>query len=336
MPAKRPIDLKRDSGMSFDVGTDEEGAVQAMVEIDDSLYIIKPKAIYALVMADQIDRDRTNIRLPKVVTRQVFTIGSESEVVGKILLTAITLLDTGNFVRDGVDTKQVISTSLEALSTIIAMQAIAADFDAAQQTAYEKAAALRRAGDAEQQPYLGDVKSRCKSFMQQADHAVGALLDVVRLFYPEIKKTPWDALREKICRDLGENDQFTKFLDQAVPFFKLVRNTRDCLEHKNLKGAVVKDFEVQQGGQLHPPTIEVNFRESQHPAIVVSAFMSGVITSVVNGFEMVLVHLCNINTRPSDSSPVYIDIPAENRRRWKHVRFHFGMRFNDGDFVPIG
>jgi hypothetical protein len=337
MTAKRPIDLKRDSGMSFEVGTPEEGSVQAGVEIDDSLYIIMPKAIYALKTADQIDRDRTNIHLPKVVTRQVFTIGSESEMVGKTLLTAISLLDEGNFVRDGVDTKQVISTSLEALTMLVALQGIAAEFAAAQQAVCEKAAALRRAGDAAQQPFLGDVKSRCKSFMQQADHAVGALLDVVRLFYAEIKKTPWDALREKIGREVGEDDQFTKFLDQAVPFFKLVRNTRDCLEHKNSKDVVVKDFEVQPDGQLHPPTIEVDFRESQHPTIAVSAFMSGMVTSIANGFEMMLVHLCNANTRPSPAFPVYIDIPAENRRRWKHVRFYFGTRFaNSDDFVPIG
>ena len=253
------------------------------------------------------------------------------------MLTAISLLDKGNFVRDGVDTKQVISTSLEALTILVALQGIAAELEAAQQAACEKAAALRRAGDATQQPFLGDVKSRCKSFMQQANHAVGALLDIVRLFYPEIKKTPWDALRQKIGREVGEDDQFNKFLDQAVPFFKLVRNGRDCLEHKNSKGAVVKDFEVHPDGRLQPPTIEINFRESQHPRMAVSAFTLEVITSIANGFEMLLVHLCNVNTRASPTFPVYIDIPAENRRRWKHVRFYFGTRFmNSDDFVPIG
>jgi hypothetical protein len=217
------------------------------------------------------------------------------------------------------------------------MQALAGNLDAAQQAAYEKAMALHGAGDAEPQPFLGDVKARCKSFAQQADHAVGALLEVVRLFYPEIKKTPWDTLHEKIRRELGEEDQFTKFLDQAVPFFKLVRNTRDCLEHKNSKGVVVRDFEVQPDGQLYPPTIEVNFRESQHPMIPVSAFMVGVITSVANGFEMMMVHLCNSNTRPTGPfMPVYLDMPTENRRRWKHVRFYFGTRFNDGEFIRIG
>jgi hypothetical protein len=122
-----------------------------------------------------------------------------------------------------------------------------------------------------------------------------------------------------------------------VPFFKLIRNARDCLEHKNLGGAAVKDFEVQPDGQLHPPTIEINFRESHNPTIAVSAVMSGIITSIANGFEMMLVHLCNANTRPSPAFPAYIDLPTENRRRFKHVRFAFGTRFTgNDDFVPIG
>ncbi len=210
-----------------------------------------------------------------------------------------------------MNTKQVISTSLEALTMLIALQGIAAEFDAAQQAAYEKAGALRRAGDAAQQPYLGDVKTRCKNFMQQAHHAAGALLEIVQLFYPEIKKAPWDTLREKVGREIGEDDQFTHFLDKAVPFFELVLHARDCLEHKNSKGAVVKDFEVQPDGQLHPPTIEINFRGSDQPLIPVSEFMTGVITSIANGFEMMLAHLCNANTRPS---PGFLSISTCHRR----------------------
>src|SRR5438552_3763286 len=119
MTEKRPIDRIRDSGGTFDVGTAEEGPVGSMVEIDDSLYLIKPNAIYALNTADQIDRDRTNITLPKVITRQVFPVGSDSELVGKILLTAVSLLDKGKFVREGVDTQRGLSIALGALTTVL-------------------------------------------------------------------------------------------------------------------------------------------------------------------------------------------------------------------------
>jgi hypothetical protein len=321
MSEKRPIDLKRDSGGMFEVGTPDEGPVGSAVEIDDSLYIIKPNAIYALNTADQIDRDRTNIGLPKVITRQVFAVGSDFEIVGKILLTAVSLLDKGKFVREGVDAQRAISISLDALTTVMTMTTMASAFEAAQENAYQKAATQQRSGHAEQMPFVGDVKARCKAFMQQADHAVGALLDVVRLFYPDIKKTPWDMLHEKISREFGDEDAFVKFLKAAVPFFKLLRNTRDCLEHKNPKGVVVRDFELREDGQVHPPTIEIDFRGSQHPFVPVSVFMNGVITSLANAFEMMLAHLCNINSRPAGSPiPIYIQMPAENRRRWKHVR----------------
>jgi hypothetical protein len=123
----------------------------------------------------------------------------------------------------------------------------------------------------------------------------------VRLFYLEIKKTPWDALYEKISLEFGDEDAFVRFLKGAVPFLKLVRNTRDCLEHKNPKGVVVKDFEVQADGQVHPPTIAINFRGSHQP--IVAVFMSGVIASIANGFELTLAHLCNVNSRPAGASP---------------------------------
>src|SRR5438132_6557016 len=127
MPEKRPIDIKRDSGMSLEIGTADEGPTNAMISIDDSLYIIKPNAMYALKTADQIDRKRTNIELPKAITRQVFAVGSDSETVGKILLTAITLLERGHRVREGVDTQRAISVALDALTTVLTMTAMASE-----------------------------------------------------------------------------------------------------------------------------------------------------------------------------------------------------------------
>jgi len=336
MPAKRPIDLKRDSGGIFDVGTPKEGPVGSAVEIDDSLYIIKPNAIYALKTADQIDPNRTNIGLPKTITRQVFSVGSESEIVGKILLTAVSLLDKGKFLREGIDAPQALAICLDALTAVLTMKSMATEFEVAEKAARAKTDAQQRSGHAEQQPFLGDAKARCKTFAQQADHAVGAILDIVQLFYPEIRDAPWDALHEKLRRELGYEDAFVKFLDEAIPFFKLVRNARNCLDHRNLKGVTVKDFEVQSDGTVHPPTIEIDFRGSQHPIVAISAFMNGVIASLATGFEMMIAHLCNTNSRPPRPPiPIHIDMPAENRRRWKHVRFYYGCRFN-GEFIPAG
>jgi len=109
---KRPIDRLRDSGISREIGTDEEGIVGSMVVINDSLFVIKPNAIYALQTADQIDPERTNIALPKAITRQVLPVGSDSELVGKILLTGVSLLHKGKFLRPGIDFERALSICL--------------------------------------------------------------------------------------------------------------------------------------------------------------------------------------------------------------------------------
>jgi len=271
--AARPIDRIRASGGSFEVGTEDEGPVGSFVEIDASLYIIKTGAIYALNTADQIDPERTNIALPKAITRHVLPVGSECQLVGKILLTGVSLLDKGKFIREGIDCRRGLSICLDALTAVTTMKTMAAEFEAAQEAACAKVGARHRSGQAEQMPFLGDVKTRSKSFMQQADHAVGDLIEIVQLFYPEIKKAPWDTLYSKIRGELGEEDAFTKFLKEAVPFFKLIRNTRDFLEHKNIKGGTVKDFDPHADGQIYPPTIEINFRGSHQPRIAVFAFI---------------------------------------------------------------
>lgn len=333
---KQPIDHKRDSGGIAHVGTPEEGDVETMVEIDGSLYIIKDKAIYALQHADDIDPKRTNIALPNVVTRSVLAAGSGSELVGKTLLTAVSLFDKGKFLPNRFDHGKALSLSLEALTEMVAMRTAAAEFEAAEQKAYARASAASPGGSAMQIPFMGDVKTPCRAFMQQAHHAAGCLLGIVQLFYSDIKKTPWDALATRVRDCYGEDDSFTKFLGQAVPFLKGVLNIRDCLDHKNTKGVTVSDFTPQSDGQITPPAIEVDFRGTRHPSSPISQFMSDVLNSTMTAFEMMLAHLCNKHYQPlAPIFPLYIDIPAESRRRWKHVRFYYGSRWND-EFIPIG
>jgi hypothetical protein len=82
MSEKRPIDRIRDFGGSFEVGTPEDNSpIVLMEEIDDSLYIIQKKSIYAVKIADQIDPQRLNPRLPHNIQQRILPIGTESELV---------------------------------------------------------------------------------------------------------------------------------------------------------------------------------------------------------------------------------------------------------------
>jgi len=332
---KTPIEIKRNSGGLVHIGTPEDGVVETMVEIDGSLFFIKEKGIYAVQMADQIDPDRTNISLPNAIPRTVLPEGSDCELVGKTLLTAVSLFDKGKLLPNGFDHGKALSLSLDVLTTLLAMHTGATEFEAAQQKACAKASSAF-SGGSPHIPSMGDVTNPCRAFVQQAFHAQGSLLAIVQLFYRDIKKRPWDTLYHRVKASYGADDTFIQFLSMAVPFLKGVMNIRDCLDHRNVKGVKLKDFALQPDGQPTVPTIEVNFRGTRQTPISLAKFMTDVQEYFATVFEMMIAHLCSTHVKLSAPTfPVYIDMPAGNRRRWKHVRFYYGLRQN-GEFTPVG
>jgi len=71
MEEKRPIDRKRESGGHADIGSEEDGAIVEMKNIGGRLLIIKERSIYEMVMADDIDPERTNINLPTTIHKLI-------------------------------------------------------------------------------------------------------------------------------------------------------------------------------------------------------------------------------------------------------------------------
>jgi hypothetical protein len=90
---KRPIDRLRESALSMEVG-EPDGPITGFVKIDDRLHIVTIRAIYRIMLADEIDPGRTNPNVPNA-QQKVLDHGSESEMVGKTLLTAKQLFDSG-------------------------------------------------------------------------------------------------------------------------------------------------------------------------------------------------------------------------------------------------
>ena len=84
----RPIDQKRNSGGTSEIGTKEDGAITGSMKIGNRLFFIKEKSIYEFIFADAVDPDRTNFDLPNNIQKIIATQGSDSEIVGRTILTA--------------------------------------------------------------------------------------------------------------------------------------------------------------------------------------------------------------------------------------------------------
>jgi hypothetical protein len=134
----------------------------------------------------------------------------------------------------------------------------------------------------------------------------------------------------------GEGDVFYKVTELTVPLLALIRNTRDCLEHANLKGVKTSDFAPQSNGTIAPPSIEIDFRGSSHARCPISWFMEETMKALIDSFEMIIVHTCRKKMQPFAGMPMSIGLLDENYRKAWHVRFAYGTYNQEGQFAPCG
>jgi hypothetical protein len=332
MPKQPPIS-SRDSGGSFSINNPDDGTpIKEMFTLGEGLLFVTEKCTYRLQVADQIDPGRKNPALPHNVRQKIFDHGTKSQLLCNTLLLAKVMFRK-EFLQLDVD--RAMQLAFDALGELVAMHEAAQDFAAAERSALEVAQQSPQQNRSLAIPSVGNVRAHCKTFMQKADHFAGALLNIVRLFYPDRTQMNWDDFEEIARVSYGEGDNFTKVVKLTKPLLQLVRNARDCLEHRNT-GVTTTDFALEQDGTLAPPTIAVDFRQTTQERCPISWFMDEIEKALLNSFEMIIVHLCSKHVQPFPGMPIVVALLPENYQTAWHVRFGYGMYYQDGQFTPIG
>ena len=324
----------RDFGGMFSIDNPDDGSpIREMISLGARMLIVTDKCIYAMQMADQIDPGRTNPTLPHNVHQKLFDYGAESELFCRSFLQAWRLFRTE---FQTIDIDHALQRSLEALGEFVAMRDVTDAFESAEQLAIDRVQSVGQKRGSLALPAVGNVRAHCKTFAQKANHCAAALLAIVRLFYPDMKGKNWDDFRNMVKDRYGENDQFSELMGAAAPFLKLVRNTRDCLDHDNLSGVTTRDFELHADGQIGVPSIEVNFRGSVVDRCSITSFMQGTTEEMLVAFEMIIVHMCAKNMHSFAGMPMIIAPLSETYRKAWRVRFAYGSYFSEGQFAPCG
>lgn len=323
----------RDSAGSFTLNNPDDGSpIKEILSLGKYLYLITEKCTYRVQMADQVDPERKNSALPPVFQQKLFDLGTNSELLRRTLMQARVLFRK-EFLC--IDPDKAIELTLEALAELAALHEVCKTFASSEQAAIEKLEASPSKDRSQTVPSAGNVQTQCKTFAQKADHFAAKLMEIVRLFYSEQKGKNWDDLQAMAKGRYGDGDPFCEVLSIAVPVLKLVRNTRDCLEH-HLSGVVVRDFEPESDGSIVVPTIEVNFRGSSLQRTRISSFMSQVAKHLLDTFEMLAAHMSSKHMKPFAGMPMEIGLLPEDVQNAWHVRFAYGMYDQNGRFVPCG
>jgi len=326
----RPPMPMRDAGGHFKLNNPEDGApIKEMFTLGDALLFITEKCTYRMQVADQIDPDRKNPALPHNVTQKIFDHGISSEIFCNTILLAKVMFRKEML---KIDTESAMQLAFDAFSELVAMDDALRPFKSAELAAVDPAKLTPQQQPSLAIPCVGNVRTHCKTALQKSDHFQGKLLKIVRLFFPDEKKLNWDRIHKLVTTDHGEGG-FLEVMDSTVSLFKLVRNARDCLEHDNLKGVIVRDFELQADGTIAPPTIEVDFRQSSCERCSVSRFTEELGKALLQAFEIIVVHLCSKYVQPFAGMPIVVAPLSDDYRAAWHVRFAYGMFYADGQCV---
>jgi hypothetical protein len=328
MNERRPIDIKRDSGGSADIGTEQDGAILEMYNLDGKLIVIKEFALYEFMTADTVDPDRTNISLPNNIQRLLINQGAESELVGRTFLTTKTLVKKELF--KGIDTSKIIKLSLDALVELTVLEKEVDEYLEKEKEVSHAYEERRKELASYAIPSINDVETRCKTIFQKADHVEQILMEIITLFYPNeglTKQSHFPKFQDILKKKYGEADPFFLFLDKSIYFIKVVRELRNSLDHR-LKFVKVKDFELQTDSNIISPTIELEFKEVKLEKVSLSEFLPLVLKNSIYIFENTIGHLSATNAK-SDLMPYVIKEIPENDRRYKHVRYSFWSPLGD-------
>jgi hypothetical protein len=78
---KRPVDIKRERRGQAEIGSEEDGAILEMYNLDGRIIVIREHSLYEFFMADDIDPKRTNVNLPTNIHKLIVNDGVDSELV---------------------------------------------------------------------------------------------------------------------------------------------------------------------------------------------------------------------------------------------------------------
>src|ERR1035437_5135417 len=102
----------RDRGGRFNVGTEEDGAIVEMYNLNGRLLTIKEKSVYEVIFADELDPQRENPNLPLNTQRLLLTIGTESELFCRSFLTAKRMFSK-NYLSEVISVEKALELALE-------------------------------------------------------------------------------------------------------------------------------------------------------------------------------------------------------------------------------
>lgn len=332
----RPIDRIRDAAFQMQVGTEQDGRIVDMIAIHEKLYVVKTGAIYSFLLADKIDPERQNPKIPNAQQKEL-PIGSDDAVVARILLTA-KLLFTKTALGQSFDVEGGMECALCLLKDVENLRGMRGKLEHAQLEAEAMQPSPAARLSSFRLPSIEDIEARFDAFAQKIGHVVDGLETLAKIFYPVELQTKWiDSLTKLAKERYAQDSPFALYMDRVSPFLLSMRKMRNMIEHPKPDEFIkVYNFRLLPSGELARPSVDIVWLDSPLESSQMTTLMEFLTDHLVNVCEALLVYLCdaNINMHGAFSSLRVVSVPPDQRRFHPEIRYSYG--YYDGQSMsPI-
>ena len=173
-------------------------------------------------------------------------------------------------------------------------------------------------------PSTINLHSKCKTIFQKVDHIEQILMDIITNFYPKqglTKQSHFPKFYEILKNKYGENDPFSKFVNDTLYFMKVIRELRNGFDHR-LDYIVVIDFDLQTNGDIIAPTIELKHKDVKLERTSLTEFLTIILKNILDIIELTFAYLADKNSK-TNSIPNQVRQIPEQKRKHKFVKFCF-------------
>jgi hypothetical protein len=326
---KRSIDRKREASVTIELSDlNDKSPIRKMFSVSDGLYVITDRGIYLMQLADDIDPGRTNIDVPDV-HKKVLGHGFESDIVGRILITSLELLDEEHLIEE-FPCRESRTRMFNITRFVVEMGEMSGKLQSEVDACVNGGLPSNNRRSI-RIPTIVNLDTCIETFIGKADDVRGEIIALLRSFYDGgADKKVFENIRNSIVARHGEASALGKVLELATPLLVRIRNYRNAMEHpsESMRLQIV-DFNLRPDGIVEPPTIEVIHAETPQPRIRACDFMRQMVDALVDMTESLVLHLCAQNLRTSEGFEIGIgELPQETREH-KASRFSYVIRIGD-------
>ena len=322
----------RSGGFKFEIGSGEEQGVSAFIEVDGKFLCLTNKSIHSIIMADVTDPNKTNPNIGHS-QQKILPYGSDNHIVGRTLQQA-SILFIEHSLSPNVDISKGVSIGFSFLNEMVSLDRIKDEYISKEQDQKNNFTGKPATDGSTHIPTITNLKQQVENFVTTADHATKSLIELVQLFYPDIKNKGWEEqLYIKLKDQYGEKDERVIFVGSFKESTEMIRKIRNTIEHPDTENIIsIKNYELTPKGAIKKPEISFNgknYRDEiiSFPETLVSDFMIYTLENLLIIFELLMAYLCDIHAQPfaGDKRVVAEVLPEKRLPNEKKVRFKYDI-----------